>query len=335
MAASAKETASAAGAQLSALASHGATSVKALGNRPISMKCSGCAMDLHIPASTWEWKCSNGHVNEYGSRQCSVDSCHQQRTGSISWPAMLCDHCGTVTQVPGSEAAATFSGGYTQLRATLQGLTHPPQTFHCEHCSTTLVVPTGEWGCQACTQVNPADASKCVRCSQQHAHQRVLCGHCHKATAVPQSGLADTVKSGLGAISRFANKALMDLSGQPNVACPTCQHAVKLPAHITTAHSAAAASSVAAPTTDPHPVAPVATQAVASSAGVPTHEWKIPLTCPHCAHEFTLERGGASTAGSGASGAGLSGSAAASGRNVDMQVALVAPLDTAASSVSR
>ena len=321
----------AAGAHLQALANHGAESVKSLGHRPTNMKCSGCALDMNIPATTWQWKCTNGHVNEYGDNQCSVESCHLQRTGSISWPAMLCDHCGTVTTVPGSEAAATFTGGYSQLRATLQGWIHPPRYFHCEHCQTTIVVPQGPWSCQACTQVNTADASKCVRCSQQHADQRVLCGHCHKATAVPQSGLADTVKSGLSSFSRFANKAMMDLSGQPNVPCPTCQHAVKLPAHITTPASAAGTS--AANTSSANtvaPVAPVAGQPAAASAGLPANEWNLPLTCPNCKHEFTLQRGGASavsgdSSAAGAGGVAASGTTVATGRNVDMQVALVAP----------
>lgn len=239
---------------------------------------------------------------------------------------MLCDHCGTVTTVPGSEAAATFTGGYSQLRATLQGWIHPPQYFHCEHCQTTIVVPQGQWSCQACVQVNAADASKCVRCSQLHANQRVLCGHCHKATAVPQSGLADTVKSGLSSITRFANKAMLDLSGQPNVPCPTCQHAVKLPAHITTSSSAATTSTSA--TTDSS-VAPVAGSVAAASAGLPANEWTLPLVCTNCKHEFTLQQGGAS-AGNNTSAAG--GTRAA--RNVDMQVALVAPAGASTSAAA-
>ena len=316
---SASSYTSAASAQLSSLAQHSKDSVKSLGNRPTSMRCSGCASDLAIPPTVWQWQCTKSHVNPYEAAQCST--CQEPRGPSVHWPAMLCERCGTVTTVPGSEMESALKGTFASLKSSLHGFIDPPKLFHCENCNTSLVVPQGPWTCQACTQINSATVVKCTRCTQSKAAQRVLCGHCHKATAVPENGLVDVVKSGLASASRFATKGWMDLIGQANVQCPSCKNPVKLPSHVPT--TGVSPSVDATPST----TAPVATSALPPAPqGIPATEWQIPLTCDQCHHSFSVGRG--STGGAQGVGSGAPGGA----KSMDMQVALVAPTDSASTS---
>ena len=318
------------GSDASALAQHGKASVMALGNRPTTMKCSGCAADLAIPPSVWQWTCTAGHTNVYGSSQCT--QCHEPRGPSVSWPAMLCERCHTVTTVPGSEIESTLKGTFASLRSGLHGFIDPPKLMHCECCNTTLVVPQGPWACQACTQVNADGATKCVRCSQLKGAQRVLCGHCHKATSVPESGLVDVLKSGLASVSRMANKGWMDLIGQANVQCPSCGNPVKLPSQVHPPPSSAAAPA-AVPTG-------AATASVANSAlppaphGVPAQEWSMKLVCESCHHAFSMGKAGGAQSNAPQEWSGAEGlpnpqtvPGAAGAKGVDMQVAMVAPPD--------
>ena len=336
---SSASTTSSARAQLDALASHGKQSVQALGNRPTVMKCSGCATELAIPPSTWQWTCSNGHVNTYGQTACT--QCQTGRGPSMSWPAMLCSRCGTMTGVPGSEAESALKGTFASLRSALHGFIDPPRLFHCEHCNTSLVVPQGSWTCQACTRLNTEGSRQCAQCSQTKAAQRVLCGHCHRATAVPDSGMEDIIKSGLASVQRWMGKGSLDLQGKPNVQCPACAHAVALPAHVPAAASTVPAAAVVPPASASagSNVAPVSTSALPPPSATPASEFSLPLTCEHCHHQFTLTRGNAASAASAVPAAGAasqyadaaaqpaagSSAAAAGGRGVDMQVALVAP----------
>ena len=304
------------------------------------MKCSGCAADLAIPRSVWQWTCSHGHVNEYGTSQCSSVGCTEPRGSSASWPAMLCDRCHTVTTVPGSEMESTLKGSFAEMKKTLHGFIDPPKLFHCEHCNQTLVVPQGPWTCQACTQVNAETVPKCSRCTQVRNAQRVLCGHCHKATAIPESGLVDALKSGLASVTRMANKGWMDFTGQANVQCPSCHNAVKLPTQVhppptVTASATTGTVPTSSSSSSTATTAPVSTSALPPApTGIPAGEWSIPLTCEACHHSFTLGKG-AATGGVGGAGTGLNGAgtggadetaaSTVAGRGVDMQVALVAP----------
>lgn len=266
---------------------HGKASMNQLGNHPKMMKCSNCASDMSIPPSVWVWTCGKGHTNTVDSRECSTTGCNAPKPHGVTWPALLCSKCGTITSVPGSEGTAVVRDATAALKAGIHSLTDPPATFHCEHCQTVLVTPIGAWVCQTCNTNNQPTATICTRCSHSKAQQRVLCAHCHKSTSVPANGLTDTVSSGLNSLVKMARGAILDITGKPHVDCPTCKHPVELPKSVVV-HSSnpAASTSVAAPHT-----ASVAGLSQPTSQGIPVHESAIALTCSNCSHHFTLGGG--------------------------------------------
>jgi len=244
---------------------------------------------MAIPVTVWTWNCSSGHTNPIDARECATVGCGRPKPHGVTWPALLCSKCGTITSVPGSEGSAVMRDAGASIKAGLHALTDPPTTFHCEHCSTVLVTPIGPWQCQTCNTPNQATNTICSRCSHSKAQQRVLCGHCHKSTAVPANGLTDTVSSGLNSLVKMARGAMLDLTGKPHVDCPTCKHPVELPKTVgarSSTTTAVTSSAVAAPHT-----ASVAGLNPSVSHGIPVNESQIPLTCTNCSHQFTLGGG--------------------------------------------
>jgi len=267
---------------------HGKTSVGQLGNHPKLMKCSNCSSDMAIPPTVWTWNCAKGHVNPIDGRQCSTVGCQEPKPHGVTWPALLCSKCGTITSVPGSEGTAVVRDATASLKAGIRSLTDPPSTFHCEHCQTVLIAPIGQWQCQTCSTHNQANATICARCSHSKASQRVLCAHCHKSTSVPANAFSDTIASGLNSLVKMARGAMLDISGKPHVDCPTCKHPVELPKSV--AVNSSTTNTTAPSTTAPH-TASVASLSQPVAHGIPVHESQISLTCSNCSHHFTLGGG--------------------------------------------
>jgi len=83
--------------------------------------------------------------------------------------------------------------------------------------------------------MNVENVERCVQCAQDRFEQRILCGSCGKSTSIPKSGVLDSLRSGIVDLEVELQRSWLDLTGQPYVACPKCQHAVKLPSQLTTA----------------------------------------------------------------------------------------------------
>jgi LSD1 subclass zinc finger protein len=128
--------------------------------------------------------------------------------------------------------AALVKGGIYSIKSAVKSLINGPTTFHCMVCNTLLMIPRGSWRCQACTTTNEETTERCVQCAQDRYEQHILCGSCGKSTSIPKSGVLDSLRAGIVDLEEELHRSWLDLTGQPYVACPKCQHAVKLPSNL-------------------------------------------------------------------------------------------------------
>lgn len=208
---------------------------------PSSIQCSGCPLQVQVPATIWDWHCENAHTNSRDKSVC--DFCKAPRSKSLPEPSVTCSACKSFTDVPSSNAgkhlkeaaastkkfvsnaAAATKDQYNYLKAT-------PETFHCAHCNSLLAVPTGPWACQTCTAENEESAKQCRQCTQKKTEQKAICGVCRNSTQIPTTNLADGFKSFTSDISQSSKKIYLDVAGKPYVTCPRCSAHVKLPEKI-------------------------------------------------------------------------------------------------------
>jgi hypothetical protein len=259
-----------------------------LQSRPTVLTCSNtaCAKQLPIPPSVWTWKCTQGHENPHGNQECQM--CHESKLNAlghtISWPALLCQNCGTVTAVPHSELENSLYNSAYLVRHSFHELADPPKTFHCGNCNTLLLVPTGSWVCQTCTTQNYAGATQCSKCSQSKSSQKVICGQCRKSTGIPTSGLLDNISSAFKSLASSTTKAYLDVTGQQNVACPTCKHPIRIPLSFQPI-PVEPGQEAKHPEERKMPPQPLSSN---SAAELAHQSWSLTLNCENCHNSFQL-----------------------------------------------
>jgi len=244
---------------------------KKMGDHPTTMLCSNskCAKQLTLPPSIWYWKCTSGHENPHTLDACSA--CRETKLNAlghtISWPALKCPDCGTVTTVPANAFETSVYDSGTIIQNSFYSVTKSPETFHCWNCNILLHVPAGPWICHGCATQNEPLLQNCKRCEQNRAEQTVLCGHCHQPTGVSKSGIMDSLASAMRTLKQNSTKMFLDVSGQKNVDCPTCSAPLKIPA-----------------TT----VQPIGANDV--SGGAVPQQWTMTLVCEQCRNPVSISK---------------------------------------------
>jgi hypothetical protein len=277
---------------------------------PSSIQCSGCPLQVEVPANAFDWQCTNGHSNSRNLEKCA--ECSGARPSRLNDPAVTCSSCSTVTVVPSSNASKSLRSAVdTTKRAVsqavdatkqqIQYLQSTPDTFHCAHCNSLLAVPTGPWACQTCTTENAEDLKLCRQCGQKKTDQKAICGVCRQSTIIPSSNFIDGIKSTTREISESSRKVFYDVSGKPYVTCNRCQTNIALPKQVgstTDATSAVAAGSsgnssptnAGATSTD---ASQAPTEASATEASAPgstlqvTHANTDTIICPNCKNQLS------------------------------------------------
>jgi len=159
-----------------------------------------------------------------------------------------------------------------------------PSTFNCTNCDNLLMVPTGPWVCQTCTNVNPQDLEKCSSCIQKKSDQKVMCGICKRSTQVPSMNLVNSLSKGWRDMSKGTHKIYYDLAKSPYVTCPRCATNIAIPATpppTTTTTTPTPTTTTSEVKEDKKDSPEIDAEPGSFPSSVPTPTFRT-LTCPSC-----------------------------------------------------
>jgi len=139
---------------------------------PNKIQCSNCTTLLMVPESSFDWKCESGHENKNQFDACTTPGCNCIKPKNRTEPLIRCATCGAVTAVPFTNAEKQLRETGRNIKTQVEYMKSKPTTFHCTNCDNLLMVPTGPWVCQTCTNVNPQDVEKCSSCIQKNLIRR-------------------------------------------------------------------------------------------------------------------------------------------------------------------
>jgi hypothetical protein len=190
---------------------------------PTKILCVGCGTLLLVPESLFDWKCEGvGHVNPNSYDKCTATDCPKSKPAHRTEPAIRCASCHTITQVPFTNAEKQLRETGRTIKNQYEFMKSKPTTFYCTNCDNLLMVPTGPWICQTCTNVNAQELEKCSSCIQKKADQKVMCGVCKRSTQIPSLNIVNSINKSLRDVSKGTRKIYYDLSKHPYVTCPRC-----------------------------------------------------------------------------------------------------------------
>jgi len=134
---------------------------------PSRIQCTNCTTLLLVPESSFDWKCEAGHVNKNQFETCTTQGCVGVKPKNRTEPLIRCATCNAVTPVPFTNAEKQLRETGRNIKTQVEYMKSKPTTFHCTNCDNLLMVPTGPWVCQTCTNVNPQELEKCSSCIQK------------------------------------------------------------------------------------------------------------------------------------------------------------------------